>query len=94
MFWCWEKCGYETNLVRITEQDKEDISATLGVKKRSINNAISNITKCRLLIRQGKGNYTVNPLYFWKGRTKNNDLDAKQIEELKVIISEIPEDDL
>lgn len=89
MFWSWEHCEYGTNILRITETDKEEIASILGVKKQSINNAISVLGKCQILIRKGRGHFIVNPLYFWKGRTKDNQLDDVQVQDLRLNIPEL-----
>lgn len=82
----WREVNYnnpelnEGNVLAILKDDKERWAKALEVTTRTIDNALSALVKKKLLLSDARGKYKLNPLYYFKGTSK----DRKRILDLKV----------
>lgn len=79
----WRDTGFNTNKIFLLKPQKEAYAIEMDCKLDSINNAIISIVKKGLLLREERGNYYLNPKYFFKGETSRR----------KIIISYLKLDD-
>ena len=61
-------CEYNTGKVSLTPTKRTDICQKLGVSSQAVSNSISRLKESKLLLGS-RGDYEVNPQYFWKGTT-------------------------
>jgi hypothetical protein len=59
--------NFETNVVNLTPQLREDITKNLGCSIHSVNQAISSFMKIGLISSTRRGTYVMNPYVFGKG---------------------------
>tara|TARA_R110002020_G_scaffold120231_1_gene274093 strand:- start:11 stop:451 length:441 start_codon:yes stop_codon:yes gene_type:complete len=59
---------FNTGKVALTAQERKRILKALKVKAQSFTNSLARLKTAGLIIG-GKGEYVVNPQYFWKGTT-------------------------
>jgi hypothetical protein len=63
------RAEYNTGKVRITAQDRIDLTKELEVDKSTLSRSIKKLVE-KQLISGERGIYFINPLIFWKGDTK------------------------
>lgn len=63
---------YNTGIVKITPQDRDEMSRELELSKQQLTNSITRLKKLDLLTGD-RGTFTINPQVFWKGDTKTRD---------------------
>lgn len=63
---------YNTGVVRITPQDRDEMSVTLELSKQQLTNSLTRLKKLDL-ITGDRGTFTINPQVFWKGDTKTRE---------------------
>ena len=63
----WEMSEFETNRVILVKPIKQDIAVKLKYGFKTVENAISRLSKKGLLVKKGAGIYFLNPKYFFKG---------------------------
>ena len=92
----WREIGYnnpdlnEGNVLAILKDDKERWAKVLNVTVRTIENALSALVKKKLLLSDARGKYKLNPLYYFKGTSK----DRLRILNLRIDYNIVEENDI
>lgn len=73
------KAEWETNIIRLSKQDKQEICKVLNIQEKSLYNIIHKL-KQKNFILVYKGQDIVNPEYFWNGSVNKK---FKLINEMK-----------
>ena len=76
---------YNTGVVKITPQDRDEMSKELELSKQQLTNSITRLKKLDL-ITGDRGTFTINPQVFWKGDTKTRESLLKD-EGVKIIFN-------
>lgn len=63
----WEQAQYNENRIILIKPIKEDIAEAVGCSTKTVNNGITELVKLKLLLRQDKSVYYLNPKLFFKG---------------------------
>ena len=63
----WEMSEFETNRIILVKDIKKEIAERLGYVFKTVENAVSRLSKKNLLIKKGTAIYYLNPKYFFKG---------------------------
>lgn len=60
--------GFNTGIVKMTKQTRIDLCNETGIGLTNISRHLKTLVKAELLF-EANGDYTINPLIFWKGNT-------------------------
>lgn len=63
----WQIAEWDTNKVVLIKHVKQEIASKLDFSYQTVQNAISNLSKKKILIRKATGLYYLNPEYFFMG---------------------------
>lgn len=61
--------NYNTGAFALTTKDRDNICEMLSIKRQSLSNALNGL-KRKLLLSYDRGEWQINPEYFWKGEMK------------------------
>lgn len=67
LLWLWQVSEFETNKVFIIKSVKEEMAKELDYNYKTVENAVSQLSKTKMLIRRDRGTYYLNPDHFFKG---------------------------
>lgn len=81
----WQLSEFDTNKIFIVKDTKEEIALKTGYQFKTVENAISKLSKKDLLIRKSTAVYFLNPKYFFKGSEIARANAAKVIFEFKFV---------
>lgn len=75
-----ERAEYNTGVVRLTAEDRQEIMKKLDIRSQAFSNSLSRLRKANLVVGS-RGSYEVNPQHFWKGETNEREriLKAKSM---------------
>jgi len=75
------KAEFNTGIVALSAGDRREITAKLGFSNQSFSNSIRRLKEAGLMSGE-RGDYEINPHYFWKGTTdeRNRLLRDKKID--------------
>lgn len=59
------------NKIVINSHIKRDISISIGKSFNTVNQYMSKLVECKILIREGRGVYYLNPIFYGKGKWKD-----------------------
>lgn len=78
------KAEYIRNSVSLTKGNREELRRELGINASQLSVGLKELVNLKLVMESG-GNYYINPLYFWKGKTERRRklLDGLRDEHLK-----------
>ena len=71
---------YNTNVISITGMRRDEICECAGLKLNTVNTAIARLVKKNIFIKQGAGQYLLNPTIFFFG----SDIARHKVFELKI----------
>ena len=60
------KAIYNTGIFVLSIKQREELCESLGIKKQSLSNSLNSL-KRKNLLAYDRGEWTINPAYFWKG---------------------------
>ena len=62
------RAEFNTGKVKLASSDRKDILKLLAIKPQAFTNSLSRLKEAKLLTGD-RGEYEINPQYFWKGTT-------------------------
>ena len=72
------KAVYNTGTFVLSMKQREELCETLGIKKQSLSNSLNSLKRKKLLAYD-RGEWTINPTYFWKGSLKDRSAKLKDM---------------
>lgn len=84
LFYVGTNCDFNTNEITLGIAAKRRMSAVIGLKVGSINNAISRLTKRNFLTHRDTAQYKVSPEFVWKGYIKSREKDLAMFISYKI----------
>jgi len=87
----WKLAKFDTNEITLIKRIKEIIAEEIGITLQNVNNTLSSLKKKGLITNPHRGQYFLNPKYFFKGYLKNRPkamrviLNYEIIEDIKKI---------
>lgn len=79
--WSGLHVGINTTSISLSKREKDQIAADTGLNPRTVDNAIQELTRKKVFIREGRGSYAINPKYAWKGKMNER---AKAMKNMKL----------
>ena len=72
---------FNKGTVRLSPTDRKDMMEKIGCNTQSLSNSLGRLRTCGLIVGN-RGNFEINPQYFWKGTTdeRNRLLREKKLE--------------
>jgi len=74
------RAQYNSGTVPMTGKDRDTICELLGIHKQSLSNALNSL-KNKGMLALDRGEWQINPMYFWKGElsVRQQKLSSKEI---------------
>ena len=71
------------NQIGLTKHFKEQVAKDFGIGFSTVANAITELTKKKIMIRSGHSSYRINPRYFWKSTYQTRKATLKYVLEIE-----------
>ena len=85
LIWCSLNCILNTNEIEISKNSRKHICKAMDISDATCKNYLSSLVNKRVLFRNHKALYTVNPKYFWRGDMQERNKSLKYILELELV---------